>query len=176
MTVKKALFAGGCFWCMESPFTKVDGVIEVIPGYTGGKTENPTYEEVCSGNSGHLEAVEITYDSEKTGFRELAGIFWKQIDPTDSGGQFADRGSQYTTAIFVYDDEQRNAAAESLDDLKKSGKFTKSIATKILSAGPFYRAEEYHQKFYVKNPERYSQYRSGSGREEFLKKIWQNSD
>ena len=85
MTVKKALFAGGCFWCMESPFTKVDGVIEVIPGYTGGKTENPTYEEVCSGNSGHLEAVEITYDSEKTGFRELAGIFWKQIDPTDSG-------------------------------------------------------------------------------------------
>ncbi len=169
---EKATFAGGCFWCMEPPFEKLDGVIDVIPGYTGGHKENPTYNEVSTGTTGHYEAVQITYDSSKITYKELLDVFWTQIDPTDAYGQFVDTGSQYKTAIFYHDEKQRQLAEESKDKLEKSGRFDKPIVTEIIAYTKFYPAEDYHQDFYTKSPERYQTYKRGSGREQFKKKMW----
>jgi peptide methionine sulfoxide reductase msrA/msrB len=167
---KKAIFAGGCFWCMEKPFEELDGVFSVVSGYIGGKTQNPTYENYAA--AGHIEAVEIVYDPEKIGYAKLLDVFWRQIDPTDSGGQFVDRGHAYTTGIFYLDEEQKLLAEKSRDELNARKIFAKPIVTPIRAATPFYPAEEYHQDYYKKNPIRYRIYRGGSGRNEFLKKIW----
>ena len=170
--LKRATFAGGCFWCTESDFEKVDGVVEVISGYTGGHTKNPTYEEVSSGVTGHIESVQVIYDPAKVSYEQLLDVFWRHVDPTDAGGQFVDRGTQYRSAIFYQDDEQRREAEASRDRLAKSGRFDKPIVTEILKLGPFYPAEEYHQDYYKKNPLRYKYYRYGSGRDQFLEKTW----
>jgi len=172
---KKALFAGGCFWCMESPYEDHPGVIEAVAGYTGGKKEDSTYDKVCSGKTAHLEAVLITYDPYEISYDKLLEIFWRQIDPTDSGGQFADRGAQYKTAVFYFDEGQKKIAEASKEKLEASGYFDKPIVTKILEASVFYAAEEYHQDYYKKNPERYKLYRRGSGRESFLEDAWGGS-
>jgi peptide methionine sulfoxide reductase msrA/msrB len=169
--LEKATFAGGCFWCMEPPFEKLEGVKEVIPGYTGGHKANPTYEEVSAGKTGHVETVRIVYDPLRVAFSELLEVFWKQINPTDADGQFADRGSQYGTAIFYHSEEQRKLAEKSRDKLDKSGIYKKPIVTKILPAAEFYRAENYHQDYYKKNPVRYKIYRFGSGRDQYLENI-----
>ncbi|MGD8366621.1 MAG: peptide-methionine (S)-S-oxide reductase MsrA [Desulfobacterales bacterium] len=169
---EKAAFAGGCFWCTESDFEKVDGVVEVISGYTGGHKENPTYEEVCSGRTGHYEAVQVVYDPEKVSYSQLLEIFWRHIDPTDSGGQFVDRGSQYRSAIFYHDEEQKTAAEESKRALAASDVFRRPIVTEILPLDRFYDAEEYHQDYYKKSPTRYQMYRYGSGRDRFLERAW----
>ena len=147
-----AIFAGGCFWCMEERFSNVEGVVDVTSGYTGGNKENPTYEEVSTGNTGHYEAIEVRYDPKRVSYRKLLEVFWRFIDPTDSGGQFFDRGSQYRTAIFYLNKEQQRLAELSKQRLETSGIFDKPIATCILRAGLFYPAEEYHQDFYKKNP------------------------
>lgn len=157
---------------MEKPYESYEGIISVMPGYIGGTTENPSYEEVCSGSTGHIEAVQLTYDPAVISYEELLDIFWRQIDPTDPGGQFADRGSQYTTAIFTHDEEQQKAAEKSKQALADSKKFKDPIVTKITAAGPFYEAEEYHQGYHRKNPAHYNAYRHGSGRGPFLKKTW----
>lgn len=167
-----ATFAGGCFWCMEPPFDKLDGVIETIVGYTGGHTENPTYEEVSSGTTGHAESIEVIYDPSKVTYEKLLEVFWRNIDPTDPGGQFVDRGSSYRSAIFYHNEEQKRLAEASKQRLQESGRFNKPIVTEIVPAGPFYRAEEYHQDYYKKNPIRYKFYRLGSGRDRFLRKAW----
>ncbi len=167
-----ALFAGGCFWCMEPPFEKLPGVISVVSGYTGGPEADPTYEQVSSGRTGHLEAVRVVYDPAKIGYAGLLEVFWRQIDPTDAGGQFADRGPQYRTAIFHADPEQQRLAEASRRELGASGRFPRPIVTEILPAGPFYPAEEYHQDYYKKNPQHYKAYRTGSGREAFLARVW----
>lgn len=169
---KRATFAGGCFWCMVGPFENEPGVIDVISGYTGGFKPNPTYEEVCSDETGHYEAVNIIYDPEKISYDRLLDIFWRQIDPTDPGGQFQDRGSSYRTAIFYHDEEQRQKAEASKQALEKSGRFDKPIVTQILPASTFYPAEDYHQDFHKKNPYRYQLYRQASGRDQFLKRYW----
>src|SRR5690554_6477968 len=169
-----ATFAGGCFWCMVSPFEEQPGIIQVVSGYTGGHKENPTYEEVCSNTTGHLEAVQITYDPTRFSYEKLLQLFWMQIDPTDAGGQFHDRGESYKTAIFVHDDEQRRLAEESKIELEKSRKFTKPIVTEIRDASIFYAAEQYHQDYHKKNPLHYKLYRKGSGREDFIKQNWGN--
>ncbi len=174
MKQEKAVFAGGCFWCVESSLTKVPGVIKVISGYTGGTTANPNYEEVSEGTSGHVEAIEITYDPAKVSYDVLLDAFWREIDPTDAGGQFADRGSQYKTAIFYMNEPQKKAAEASKDRLAKSGRFDTPIVTPILPAVPFYPAEEHHQNYSKKNPGHYKMYRYGSGREPFLKRVWGN--
>jgi peptide methionine sulfoxide reductase msrA/msrB len=171
-TFKVATFAGGCFWCTESDFEKVPGVVKVISGYTGGHKENPTYEEVSSGSTGHVEAIQVYYDPTKVTYTELLDYFWRHIDPTDSGGQFVDRGSQYRSVIFYHDEEQKKLAEKSKEDLSKSGKFDKPIVTEILKFTKFYPAEEYHQDYYKKNPIRYRYYRFASGRDQFLKKEW----
>lgn len=168
----KATFAGGCFWCIESVFDELEGVKEAVSGYTGGKTKNPTYSEVCSGKTGHYEAVQVTFDSTKIKYKDLLDTFWQQIDPTDPTGQFADKGSQYKTAIFYHNEKQKKVAEESKKALEKSGKFDKPIVTEIKEATEFYPAEDYHQDYYKKCPVRYQNYRVGSGRESFLKKIW----
>lgn len=170
--LEKATFAGGCFWCMVHPFEKLDGVKEVISGYTGGRKENPTYEEVSSGTTGHVEAVQVIYDPAKVSYQKLLDVFWRQIDPTDAGGQFVDRGTQYRSVIFSHTPEQKALAEKSRADLQRSGRFNKPIVTDILPAGKFYRAEEYHQDYYKKNPIRYKFYRYNSGRDQFLKKVW----
>jgi peptide methionine sulfoxide reductase msrA/msrB len=170
--LEKATFAGGCFWCMVPPFEKLDGVKEVIAGYTGGQKANPTYEEVSFGSTGHMEAVEVTYDPTKVSFEELLDVFWRQINPTDAGGQFVDRGSSYKTAIFYNNEGQKRLAEKSKKELEQSGRFDKSIVTEIRPAGPFYRAEEYHQEYWKKNPIRYKFYRYNSGRDQYLSKIW----
>ncbi len=170
--LEKATFAGGCFWCMVPPFEKLDGVKEVVSGYTGGRKVNPTYEEVSAGGTGHLESVEITYDPEKVSYAKLLDVFWMQINPTDAGGQFVDRGSQYKSAIFYHNDGQKRLAEESKKKLEASGRFDKPIITEILPAGPFYPAEEYHQDYWKKNPVRYKFYRYNSGRDQYLHKIW----
>ena len=167
-----ATFAGGCFWCMEAPFEKMDGVIDVVSGYTGGTLENPTYEQVSSGRSGHLEVIQITYDPEKISYEQLLDVFWRQIDPTDGGGSFVDRGPQYRSAVFYHNKMQKQAAEKSKAELSSSGRYNGPIATEILQAGTFYPAEDYHQDYYKKNPIRYKFYRHGSGRDQFLKKIW----
>jgi len=166
-----ATFAGGCFWCMEAPFEDLDGVYSVVSGYMGGDDTSTSYEAVSSGGTGHAEAVQITYDSARVDYRALLELFWSQIDPTDEGGQFADRGSQYRTAIFYHDEDQRVLAEESRTALAQSGRFQKPIVTEIVPASRFHPAEDYHQDFYEKSPERYKQYRRGSGREEFIAKF-----
>jgi len=167
-----ATFAGGCFWCMEKPFEEIDGVSAVISGYTGGHTKDPTYEEVCSGQTGHLEAIEVHFDPTRVAYDHLLEVFWRQVDPTDSGGQFVDRGGQYRTAIFVHDEQQRAAAEKSKAALAASGRFDKPIVTEIVAAAPFYAAEGYHQDFYKKSQVRYHAYRAASGRDRYLKKVW----
>lgn len=168
----KATFAGGCFWCMESPFDTLKGVISTLVGYTGGHTKNPTYEEVSSGKTGHAEAIEIVYDPSIISYAELLDVFWKQIDPTARNRQFADGGTQYRTAVFFHSEEQKRLVEESKRKLERSGKFSAPLATEIVPAATFYPAEEYHQKYYKKNPLQYKLYFSGSGREDFLKKMW----
>ena len=170
--VEKATFAGGCFWCMEHPFERLYGVIDVISGYTGGREVNPTYRDVAGGSTGHLEAVQITYDPEKITYQELLDVYWRQIDPTDKGGSFVDRGSQYRSAIFYHNDEQKQLAEVSKENLEKSGRYEKPIVTEITELSTFYTAEEYHQDYYKTNPARYKSYRSGSGRDQYLKEIW----
>ena len=169
---EKATFAGGCFWCMESPFEKLEGVLEVVSGYTGGIKDNPTYEEVSAGGTGHLEAIQIVYDPAKITYSDLLDVFWMQINPTDGNGQFVDRGLQYRTAIFYHNDKQKSLAEKSKEELDKSGKFEKPIITEIVKASKFYKAEEYHQDYHKKNPVRYKLYRYRSGRDQYLKKIW----
>lgn len=171
----RAIFAGGCFWCMESPFEKLEGVSEVISGYTGGEKINPTYKEVSAGGTGHAEAVEVHYDPEIISYEQLLDVFWKQINPTDKGGQFVDRGNQYRSAIFYLNSFQKKLAEASKKQLAESGRFDKPIVTEITAAGTFYPAEEYHQDYYSKNPVRYWYYRGGSGRDDFLKKVWGES-
>jgi len=167
-----ATFAGGCFWCMVTPFEEMPGIHGIVSGYTGGHTENPTYEQVCSETTGHAEAVQITFDPDVFPYRKLLDIFWRQIDPTDAGGQFFDRGASYRTAIFYHNEEQRQLAEESKRELAESGRFDKPIATEIVPAETFYPAEEYHQDFHKKSPTRYKQYRHGSGRDAFIDKHW----
>lgn len=167
-----ATFAGGCFWCMQPPFRMLDGVVDVVSGYAGGRSENPTYEAVSTGTTGHLESVQVTYDPEKISYETLLDVFWKQIDPTDPEGQFADKGSQYKTAIFYHDTEQKRVAEASKKNLDASGKFAKPVATEIRPYTNFYPAEEYHQDYDEKNPGRYRQYKVFSGREPFIEKVW----
>lgn len=167
-----AIFGGGCFWCMEPPFEQQVGVIDVVAGYTGGVQDEATYEQVSSGRTDHIESVKVRYDPEQVSYRELLDIFWRQIDPTDGGGQFADRGSHYKTAIFYSSDEQRQAAEQSKKELQDSGIFNRPIVTALLPAQPFYEAEEYHQDYYQKNVLHYSAYKKGSGREAFIEKVW----
>ncbi len=167
-----AVFAGGCFWCTESDFEKIDGVIEVISGYTGGHVVDPKYKQVSKGGTGHIEAVKVVYDPKKNSYDDLLDIFWRHVDPTDKGGQFVDRGDQYRSAIFYDSEEQRRQAKASKLTIGKKGPFSKPIVTDILPLGVFYPAETYHQDYYKKNPLRYKWYRSGSGRDAFLKKTW----
>lgn len=169
---EQAAFAGGCFWCMVSPFEEMPGIISVVSGYTGGHKENPTYEEVCSDTTGHAEAVLITYDPDVFPYEKLLDIFWRQIDPTDAGGQFHDRGDSYRTGIFYYTEEQRKLAEASKQELAASGRFDKPIVTEIEPAGPFYAAEDYHQGYHKSNPFRYKMYRKGSGRDAFIAQNW----
>lgn len=169
-----ATFAGGCFWCMVSPFEEMPGIIKIVSGYTGGHTENPTYEEVCSETTGHFEAIQITFDPDLFPYKKLLEIYWQQIDPTDAGGQFFDRGSSYRTAIFYHNEEQQQEAETSKKALEESGKFKKPIATLILPASTFYEAEGYHQDYHKKNPAHYQRYRQGSGRGAFIEKHWGN--
>ena len=176
VSYEKATFAGGCFWCMVKPFDEQPGIVSVISGYTGGHVENPTYEQVCSDTTGHYEAVQITYDPEVFPYEKLLELFWQQIDPTDPGGQFADRGSSYRTAIFVHTEEQRKLAERSKEELAASGRFAKPIVTPILPAAPFYPAEDYHQGYYKTNPLRYKAYFAGSGREKFLRETWKDRE
>jgi methionine-S-sulfoxide reductase len=170
--LEKATFAGGCFWCMEPPFEKLDGVLAVISGYTGGHTENPTYEEVSSGRTGHAEAVEVQYDPARITYAKLLDVFWHNIDPTTRDRQFVDMGSQYRTAIFYHNEEQKRLAEESKRTLDASGRFGKPIVTEIVPAGRFYPAEEYHQDYYKKSSTRYKFYRFNSGRDQYLDRIW----
>ena len=172
MNLLKATFAGGCFWCTEADFEKLPGVTKVISGYAGGQKENPTYSQVSSGTTGHVEAVQGYYDPAKVTYQELLDYFWRHIDPTDPGGQFVDRGPQYRSVIFYHDEEQKGLAEKSKEALERSGKFEKPIVTEIVRFTNFYEAEDYHQDYYKKNPLRYAFYRSGSGRDPFLKKTW----
>jgi peptide methionine sulfoxide reductase msrA/msrB len=172
LNLKIATLAGGCFWCVESDFEKVSGVAKVVSGYTGGQKENPTYEEVTTGKTGHYEAVQVYYDPAKVSYERILDVFWRHVDPTDPGGQFVDRGSQYRTAIFYHDEEQKRIAEKSKEALEKSGKFKKPVVTPIVEFSKFYEAEEYHQDYYRKSPARYQIYRSGSGRDRFLDETW----
>ncbi|MDF2950233.1 MAG: msrA [Sedimentibacter sp.] len=167
-----ATFAGGCFWCMVSPFKKLNGVLDTRSGYTGGHVENPTYKEVKAQTTGHYEAVQIAYDPKVVSYETLLEVFWRQIDPTDSEGQFQDRGSSYKAAIFYENDKQKIKAEASKKALEESARFDKPIVTEILPAAVFYPAEEYHQDFYIKSPLEYMKDREISGRDEFIKKYW----
>jgi len=170
--VALATFAGGCFWCMEPPFDKLDGVISTISGYTGGTTQRPTYEQVSAGRTGHAEAVQVTYDPSKVSYEKLLDVFWHNIDPLAVNQQFCDRGTQYRSAIFYTDDAQRRVAEASKVALEASGRFAAPIATAIERAGPFYPAEDYHQDYYQKNPVRYHYYRAVCGRDRRLEALW----
>ena len=171
-TIEKATFAGGCFWCMQPPYDKLEGVISTTVGYTGGTKKNPTYDEVSMGTTGHAEAVEIVYDSSKTRYLQLLDVFWRSIDPTTRNQQFADRGTQYRTAIFYHSEEQKRLAIASKEKLEKSGKFKEPIVTEVVPASTFYPAEDYHQEYYKKCPIPYQLYHVGSGRGGYLKKTW----
>jgi peptide-methionine (S)-S-oxide reductase len=168
----KATFAGGCFWCMEPPFDKLDGVTSTTSGYIGGKEESPTYQQVSAGQTGHAEAVQILYDPGKVSYRKLLEVFWMQINPTTPDRQFVDVGSQYRSGIFYHDDEQRRLAEESKKEMAGSGRFEGPIVTEITQAGSFWPAEDYHQDYYTRNPLRYKFYRFGSGRDQYLEKVW----
>jgi methionine-S-sulfoxide reductase len=168
----RAIFAGGCFWCMEPPFDRLPGVISTTSGYTGGSKVQPSYEEVSAGGTGHAEAVEIVFDPQLVSYEQLLDAFWRNIDPTDGGGQFVDRGNQYRSAIFYLDETQRRQAEASKADLAGSGTFKRPIVTEIVAATAFYPAEEYHQDYYQKNPLRYKFYRFNSGRDQFLDQVW----
>jgi peptide methionine sulfoxide reductase msrA/msrB len=170
--LENATFAGGCFWCTESDFEKVDGVVEAISGYIGGNETDPTYEEVSAGGTGHAEAVQVVYDPSKITYRQLLDVFWRHIDPTDPGGQFVDRGSQYRSAIFYHNEQQKQQAEASKEELGRSGRFDKPIVTEIVAATRFYPAEDYHQDYYRNHPLRYKYYRYGSGRDQFLNSTW----
>jgi peptide methionine sulfoxide reductase msrA/msrB len=170
--LKIGTFAGGCFWCTEADFEKLPGVVKVISGYTGGHKENPTYKEVSSGTTGHVEAVQVYYDPSKLTYAELLDYFWRHIDPTDGGGQFVDRGAQYRSVIFYHDEEQKRSAEKSKEELNQSGRFKKPVVTEIVPLTKFYEAEDYHQDYYKKNPLRYKYYRFNSGRDQFLEKTW----
>lgn len=167
-----ATFAGGCFWCVEADFEKVEGVMEVVSGYTGGGKADPSYEDVSTGNTGHLEAVQVTYDPRKVSYEALLQVFWRHVDPTDPGGQFVDRGPQYRTAIFYHNDAQRKLAEESKSSLERSGRFSKAVVTEIVPLPRFFRAEEYHQDYYKTHALRYKFYRWNSGRDQFLESVW----
>lgn len=171
-----AIFGGGCFWCMEPPFEQQTGVTEVVAGYTGGLENEATYEQVSSGRTNHIESVRVRYDPQQVSYTELLDIFWRQIDPTDDGGQFADRGRHYKTAIFYASEEQRVAAEQSKKALEQSGIFERPIVTAILPVKPFYEAEEYHQDYYLKNVLHYNLYKKGSGREAFITKVWADQE
>jgi peptide-methionine (S)-S-oxide reductase len=173
---QRAIFAGGCFWCMQPAFDRLAGVISTAVGYTGGTIDNPTYEQVCAGRTGHVEAIEIVFDPALISFRELIEIFWQNVDPMQANGQFADKGPQYRTVIFFQNEDQRLQAEASKQELEKSGRFAGRIATEIEPAKPFYKAEEYHQEYYLKDPARYTLYKIGSGRASFLEKIWGKKD
>jgi peptide methionine sulfoxide reductase msrA/msrB len=170
-----AVFAGGCFWCTATDFESLAGVLAVVSGYIGGATANPTYHEVCSGRSGHMEAVQVYYDPDRVSYEALLERFWRMIDPTDAGGQFVDRGSQYRTAVFYANAEEQRLAEDSLAALKRSGRFIRPVVTEILPLEPFYPAEDYHQDFHHKNPARYGTYRAHSGRDQFLARIWKEA-
>ncbi|MGM0753729.1 MAG: peptide-methionine (R)-S-oxide reductase MsrB [Bacillota bacterium] len=167
-----ATFAGGCFWCMEPPFEKLDGVYSVFSGYTGGEEENPTYDEVSTKQTGHVEAVQIEYNPKVITYEQLLKVFWRQIDPTDNGGQFVDRGPQYVSGIFYHNEEQKDIAQRSKQELADSGRFEEEIVTEIQPAKTFYKAEEYHQDYYKKNELSYKFYRNNSGRDDFLDEAW----
>jgi peptide-methionine (S)-S-oxide reductase len=168
----EATFAGGCFWCMETPFENLPGVISTTVGYTGGKTKDPTYEQVSAGGSGHAEAVQIVYDPQKISYEKLLDVFWHNVDPITPNAQFCDHGDQYRSAIFTHDDAQRKQAEASKQALVASGRFKQPIVTQIVAAGPFHRAEEYHQKYHQKNPTRYKFYRWNCGRDQRLEQLW----
>lgn len=170
--MEQATFAGGCFWCMEPPFESQPGVVSVISGYTGGEEEDPTYEEVAGKQTGHQEAVQITYDPEQISYEDLLQIFWRQIDPTDDEGQFVDKGEPYLSAVFYHDEAQRQAAESSLLEMNESGRFDGDIVTPIEAYDTFYEAEEYHQDYYKKNEGRYEFYRANSGRDDYLDEVW----
>lgn len=172
MKMQKATFAGGCFWCMEPPFDTKDGIISAMVGYTGGFKKDPTYKEVCAGITGHAEAIELSYDSAIISYAELLDIFWRNIDPTTENRQFVDVGSQYRTAIFYHNERQRKLAEASKKQLDASGRFEHEIVTEILPVMEFYKAEAYHQKYYQKNSVQYQYYRTGSGRDQYLKRVW----
>lgn len=167
-SIKKATFAGGCFWCMIKPFDKYEGVKEVLSGYTGGHVENPTYEMIKSQTTGHREAVEITFDERYITFKELLKIFFQIIDPTDEAGQFIDRGESYTTAVFYHNEEQKQITETYIEELQASGKYERPIVTKVLPIAPFYLAEDYHQNYYKKNPEAYAKEYEESGRKAYI--------
>ncbi len=170
--MEKATFAGGCFWCMVKPFDQWDGIESVLSGYMGGLVENPSYEDVKKGNSGHLEVVEIQFNPSLFSYEQLLEIFWQQIDPTDDGGQFQDRGESYKTAIFYHSEDQKEKAEKSKVALSQSGRFSKPILTEIIPAAPFYVAEDYHQDYYKKNPDHYAEERVTSGRDTFIDDHW----
>jgi peptide-methionine (S)-S-oxide reductase len=167
-----AIFAGGCFWCEETAFEGLPGVVSVISGYTGGQKKNPTYDEVSSGSTGHAESVQVVFDPAKISYAKLLEVFWHNVDPLDGGGQFCDRGTQYRSAIFYADEAQRREAEASKAQLEKDPRFRGTIATQLVPASTFYPAEEYHQDFYKKNPMRYHEYRQGCGRDARLKQLW----
>ncbi|GAA0611294.1 peptide-methionine (R)-S-oxide reductase MsrB [Virgibacillus siamensis] len=173
--IKHATFAGGCFWCMVEPFDQRPGIVNITSGYTGGTVANPTYEQVCSDTTGHVEAVQIAFYPEVMPYEQLVETFWQQIDPTDAGGQFNDRGEPYQTAIFYHDEQQKKIAEASKERLEKSGKFSKPIVTPVLPAKTFYEAEENHQDYYKKQPFHYKLYKKGSGREDFIMKNWRQT-
>ena len=168
----KATFAGGCFWCMEPPYDKLPGVIATISGYMGGHLKNPTYEQISTGRTGHTEVVQVEYDPSKVSYEKLLQVFWINIDPTVKNAQFCDHGSQYRSGVFYHGDEQRKFAEASKAALNKSKPFKAEIVTEITKAGEFYRAEEYHQNYYLNNPVRYKLYRNGCGRDARLKELW----
>lgn len=167
-----AIFAGGCFWCTEADFDKVPGVIETTSGYIGGHVDNPTYEQVSAGNSGHIEAVRVRFDPSKTNYAKLLEAFWPTIDPITANAQFCDRGSQYRSAIFYSNPEEQKLAAASKDTLEKSGRLPAPVVTEILAASTFYSAEDYHQDYYLRNPLRYNYYRNGCARDQRLEQLW----
>jgi len=171
-TLEKATFAGGCFWCMEHPFDELEGVVSVTSGYTGGHKKNPTYEEVSAGGTGHAESVQIVYDPAKISYSRLLEVFWHNVDPTTPNRQFCDAGTQYRTAVFYHNEEQKRLAEESKRQLEKSKPFKESVVTEITPASEFYPAEEYHQKYYRKNPIRYKFYRYNCGRDQRLQELW----
>ena len=170
--LSRATFAGGCFWCMEPPYDKLDGVVSTTSGYIGGTKANPTYEQVSAGGTGHAEAVQIVYDPKKVSYEKLLEVFWRNIDPADASGQFCDKGNQYRSAIFYHNEEQKRLAEGSKAALEKSKPFKQNIATTIVPATEFYAAEEYHQDYYQKNPIRYKYYRTSCGRDRKLEQLW----